>query len=76
MEKMVEICCGSYYDAKQAAIGGAGRIELNSGLTLGGLTPTLATLKLVKESFPLKVIAMGRPRGAGFWYCEEDFQVM
>ena len=76
MEKMVEICCGSYYDAKQAAIGGAGRIELNSGLTLGGLTPTLATLKLVKESFPLKVIAMVRPRGAGFCYCEEDFQVM
>ena len=52
---MVEICCGSYYDAKQAAIGGAGRIELNSGLTLGGLTPTLATLKLVKESFTFKV---------------------
>ena len=43
MKKTVEICCGSYYDAKQAALGGAGRIELNSALMLGGLTPTLAT---------------------------------
>ena len=34
---MLEICCGSYYDAVQAACGGAKRIELNSGLHLGGL---------------------------------------
>lgn len=77
MKKIVEICCGSYYDAKQAALGGAERIELNSGLQLGGLTPTLATLQLVKQDFPgLKVIAMVRPRGAGFCYLAEDFQVM
>lgn len=36
---MIEICCGSYYDALQAARGGARRIELNCGLHLGGLTP-------------------------------------
>ena len=37
MKPIVEICCGSYYDAKQAALGGAERIELNSALMLGGL---------------------------------------
>lgn len=73
---MLEICCGSYYDGVQAAKGGAGRIELNSGLHLGGLTPSLGTLKLVKEHCPLKVIAMVRPRGGGFCYCKEDFEVM
>lgn len=74
---IVEVCCGSYYDAKQAALGGAERIELNSALMLGGLTPTVATLRLVKEQFPqLKVVAMVRPRGAGFCYTEEEFQVM
>ncbi len=31
-----EICCGSYYDALQAAKGGAVRIELNSALHMGG----------------------------------------
>lgn len=76
-EPIVEICCGSYYDALQAAKGGAKRIELNSALMLGGLTPSVATLKLVKQNIPdLKVIAMVRPRGAGFCYSEEEFQVM
>ena len=38
---MVEICCGSYEDALAAWHGGAGRIELNSALYQGGLTPTV-----------------------------------
>ena len=76
-EPIVEICCGSYYDALQAAKGGAKRIELNSALMLGGLTPSVAALKLVKQNIPdLKVIAMVRPRGAGFCYSGEEFQVM
>ena len=49
MGKVVEVCCGSYYDALQAQYGGAKRIELNSALHLGGLTPSLATLLKVKE---------------------------
>ena len=73
---MVEICCGSYYDAVQAASGGARRIELNSGLHLGGLTPSLGTLELVTEHCEIKVVAMVRPRGGGFCYCREDFAVM
>lgn len=74
---MLEVCCGSYYDALQAYAGGAERIELNSALALGGLTPSIATLELVKQDCRgLKVIAMVRPRGAGFCYSEEDFRVM
>ena len=73
---MLEICCGSYYDALQAASGGAGRIELNCALHLGGLTPSLASLELVKEHCNVKVIAMVRPRGGGFCYSEDDFNVM
>ena len=76
-EPIVEICCGSFYDALQAAEGGAKRIELNSALMLGGLTPSTATLKLVKQNIPdLKVITMVRPRGAGFCYSKEEFRVM
>lgn len=76
MGVVAEICCGSYYDAKQAALGGAGRIELNGALMLGGLTPTAAVVSMVKENLDLKVIAMVRPRGAGFCYLEEEFAVM
>ena len=76
MERIVEICCGSYEDALNAYRGGASRIELNSGLYLGGLTPSLGTLILTKKNTELKVIAMLRPRGAGFHYTDDEFEVM
>lgn len=76
MKPIVEICCGSYSDALAAARAGASRIELNSALSLGGLTPSLATLIKVKQTTSLKVIAMVRPRGAGFCYSEEEYEVM
>lgn len=74
--RTIEICCGGYYDALNAYKGGAKRIELNSALHLGGLTPSLGTLKLVKKNTDLKVICMIRPRGAGFHYNDEDYEVM
>lgn len=76
MERIIEICCGSYEDALNASIGGAKRIELNSALHLGGLTPSLASLILTKKNTDLKVITMVRPRGAGFCYNEIEFEVM
>jgi len=76
MKKIIEICCGSYEDALNAMRGGATRIELNSGLHLGGLTPSLGSLLLTKKNTNLKVITMIRPRGAGFHYSEADFEVM
>ena len=76
-QTVVEICCGSYHDALEAYRGGAQRIELNSALVVGGLTPTTATLRLIKSEIPqLKVICMVRPRGAGFCYTKEEFKVM
>ena len=53
MDKIVEVCCGSYYDALQAQYGGARRIELKSALHLGGLTPSLATLLKFKDNTDL-----------------------
>ena len=76
MNKQIEICCGSYYDALQSFKGGAKRIELNSSLHLGGLTPSLASLIMTKQNTNLKVICMVRPRGGGFAYNKEDIEVM
>lgn len=76
MERIIEICCGSYEDALAAYRGGAKRIELNSALYLGGLTPSLGSLILTKKNTDLKVITMVRPRGAGFCYSEADFETM
>ena len=76
MNKIIEICCGSYEDAINAYAGKAKRIELNSALHLGGLTPSIASLVLTKKNTNLKVIAMVRPRGAGFCYNDIEFEVM
>ena len=76
MERMIEVCCGSYDDALASERGGASRIELNSALYLGGLTPSLASLILTKKNTNLKVITMVRPRGAGFCYTDEEFETM
>lgn len=76
MDRIIEICCGSYEDCLNASRGGATRVELNSALHLGGLTPSVASLRLTKANTNLKVICMVRPRGAGFSYREEEFEVM
>ena len=76
MKNIVEVCCGSYEDCIAAYEGGAKRVELNSALSVGGLTPTLATLKRVKRDTNLKVICMDRPRAAGFCYSQSEFETM
>lgn len=76
MNKMIEVCCGSYEDALVAYQNHADRIELNSALYLGGLTPSLGSLRLVKQNTGIKTIVMIRPRGAGFCYSDKDFEVM
>ena len=78
MEKILfEACCGSAADAIAAYKGGAARVELNSDLFHGGLTPTLGALLTVKKHCPdLKVMCMVRPREGGFCYTETEFETM
>lgn len=76
MKRIIEVCAGSYYDVVQAHLGGADRVELNSALHLGGLTPSVGSLMLAKQTTDIKIITMVRPRGAGFHYNKEDFEVM
>lgn len=73
---MIEICCGSFEDAMAAYEGGAKRIELNSALSLGGLTPSLGSLIMTKQYTDLKVISMIRARGAGFCYSQYQYEQM
>ena len=46
MERMIEVCAGSYQDCIAAYQGSAKRVELNSALSVGGLTPSVASLVL------------------------------
>ena len=73
---LLEICCGSIDDALQAQAGGADRIELCSALFLGGLTPSLGTIKYAREQLTIPIISMVRPRGGGFCYTDAEFATM
>ena len=73
---MIEICAGSYQDCITAFKAGAKRVELNSALSAGGLTPSIAALRRVKKETSLKVICMVRIRAAGFCYDSQDIELM
>lgn len=76
MSYLLEVCCGSIDDAVEAEAGGADRVELNSSIFLGGLTPTLGSLVAAKRRLSIPVITMIRPRGGGFCYSETEIEAM
>ena len=70
---LLEVCCGSADDVIQAQWAGADRVELNSDLFHGGLTPTLGALIVAKRETGIQVMAMVRPREGGFCYTPAEF---
>ena len=73
---ILEVCAGSYEDCLAAARGGAKRVELNSALALGGLSPSPAVLRKVRDDTDLEIICMVRPRAGGFCYNAAETEVM
>jgi len=71
---LLEVCCGGVEDVLQAERGGADRVELNSNLFHGGLTPSIGTLRLAKELASIPVMTMVRPRQGGFCYTDIEFK--
>jgi len=71
---LVEVCCGSADDVIESKKAGADRVELNSNLFMGGLTPTIGELIVAKESTGMKIITMIRPREGGFCYTDAEYK--
>lgn len=76
MPTLLEVCCGSVDDAIEAEAAGADRVELNSSIFLGGLTPTIGALREAKRKLVIPIVAMVRPRGGGFCYTPAEFAAM
>lgn len=74
-KRLIEVCCGSADDVIEAWKAGADRVELNSDLFHGGLTPTVGSLRVAKRETDLPVMTMVRPREGGFCYTEAEFAV-
>ena len=71
---LMEVCCGSVDDVVQAQKAGADRVELNSCLFHGGLTPSIGTLIAAKEAITIPIMSMVRPRQGGFCYTDAEFK--
>ena len=74
--KLLEVCVAGVHDALEATAGGADRLELNSALELGGLTPSAGLMAEVIQAVDIPVIAMIRPRAAGFCYSSTELRVI
>lgn len=70
--RILEVCVASVEDAIAAEQAGADRLELNLALELGGLTPSAGLLETVVAAIQIPVIAMVRPRAAGFCYSDTE----
>lgn len=75
----LELCIQSLSDAQRCADAGVARVELNSAIDLGGLTPSIGLTELVVDALKpsrTRVIAMVRPRPGGFAYDDSELTVM
>ena len=73
---LLEIAVSNPEEARLAELYGADRLELSVGLEIGGLTPSMAMFRAVRERVKLPVYVLLRPRGGGFAYSAREFAVM
>jgi copper homeostasis protein len=72
----LEICCTNLQSAVAAERAGADRIELCNALQLGGLTPSFALIKEVKDALHIPVNVLIRSREGNFTYDLDEQNTM
>ena len=73
---LLEVCTDSISGSVAAFEAGADRIELNSAMETGGLTPSIGLIREVIGLVDIPVMVMIRPRPGGFAYSEDCLSVM
>lgn len=73
---ILECCVDSVESALAAQKGGANRVELCSALVIGGLSPSVALFKKVKEVLDIKIHVLLRPRFGDFCYTDYEHEII
>ncbi len=74
--KIIEICAASIESARNAALGGAHRIELCSALSEGGVTPSVGLLLACRALLTIPICVLIRPREGDFCYSDLEMKAM
>lgn len=72
MKGLLEVCVDSVESAISASEGKADRLELCSGLVIGGITPTISMFDKIKDVCDTPINVLIRPRFADFLY--DDYE--
>lgn len=73
---LLEVCTDSISGSVAAFEAGADRIELNSAMENGGLTPSIGLIREVIGLVDIPVVVMIRPRPGGFVYSRDSIHAM
>ena len=73
---ILEACVSSYESAKYANQKKMDRLELCSGLEIGGITPSISMIKKVAKLKNINVHVLIRPRGGDFNYSNEELKII
>ncbi|MBN9119989.1 MAG: NAD(P)-binding protein [Planctomycetes bacterium] len=72
----LEIAVTTADEAALAVENGADRLELSSGLEVGGLTPSMGLFRAVRRRVDVPVYVLLRPRPGGFVHTFHEFETM
>lgn len=73
---LLEIACFTPESAISAYNGGADRVELCSGYSEGGLSPSAAVINTLKKMIPIDINVMVRPRVGDFVYSDLEKEII
>lgn len=76
MGYILECCVDSTESALEAVKGGADRLELCSGLVIGGISPGIALFEQIRKYSEIPIRVLLRPRFGDFLYTDHEFEII
>ena len=76
MKSILECCVDSVESAIAAKAGGADRIELCSGLVIGGISPSIALFQKIRENVDIPIRVLLRTRFGDFCYTPYEHEIL